>query len=53
MHEGGGHAEIESVLRLDEPLKETLGKIEKGVAQGFGDLTLADMVVAAVPEKMA
>lgn len=53
MHEGGGHAEIESVLMLDEPLKETLGKIETGVNQGFGDLTLADMVAAAVPEKMA
>ena len=53
MHEGGGHAEIESVLMLDGPLKETLGKIETGVNQGFGDLTLADMVAAAVPEKMA
>ena len=53
MHEGGGHAEIESVVKLDEPLKDTLGKIEKGVTQGFGELTLADMVVAAVPEKTA
>ena len=47
MHEGGGHAEIEGVLMLDAPLKETMAKIEKGVAQGFGDLTLADMVAAA------
>ena len=47
MHEGGGHAEIEGVLMLDAPLKDTMAKIEKGVAQGFGDLTLADMVAAA------
>ena len=48
MHEGGGHAEIEGVLMLDAPLQETMAKIEKGVEQGFGNLTLADMV-AAVP----
>lgn len=53
MHEGGGHAEIEGVLMLDAPLKETMAKIETGVAQGFGDLTLADMVAAASPGKPA
>ncbi len=53
MHEGGGHAEIEGVLMLDAPLKETMAKIEKGVAQGFGDLTLADMVAAAPAGKPA
>ena len=53
MHEGGGHAEIEGVLMLDAPLKETLARIEKGVAQGFGDLTLADMVAAAPAGKPA
>ena len=53
MHEGGGHAEIEGVLMLDAPLKETLAKIETGVAQGFGDLTLADMVAAAPAGKPA
>ena len=53
MHEGGGHAEIEGVLMLDAPLKETMAKIEKGVAQGFGDLTLADMVAAASAGKPA
>ena len=46
MHEGGGHAEIEAVLTLDAPLQETMAKIEKGLSQGFGDLTLADMVAA-------
>ena len=53
MHEGGGHAEIEGVLMLDAPLKETMAKIEAGVAQGFGDLTLADMVAAASAGKPA
>lgn len=53
MHEGGGHAEIEGVLMLDAPLKETMAKIEKGFAQGFGDLTLADMVAAAPAGKPA
>ena len=53
MHEGGGHAEIEGVLMLDAPLKETMARIEKGVAQGFGDLTLADMVAAAPAGKPA
>ena len=53
MHEGGGHAEIEGVLMLDAPLKETLAKIETGVAQGFGDLTLADMIAAAPAGKPA
>ena len=50
---GGGHAEIEGVLMLDAPLKETMARIEKGVAQGFGDLTLADMVAAAPAGKPA
>lgn len=53
MHEGGGHAEIEGVLKLDAPLQETMAKIEKGFAQGFGDLTLADMVAAAPAGKPA
>ncbi len=53
MHEGGGHAEIKGVLMLDAPLKETMAKIEAGVAQGFGDLTLADMVAAASAGKPA
>ena len=53
MHEGGGHAEIEGVLMLDAPLKETMAKIEKGFEQGFGNLTLADMVAAASAGKPA
>ncbi|NCD22348.1 MAG: YihY family inner membrane protein [Spartobacteria bacterium] len=53
MHEGGGHAEIEDVLTLDAPLQETMAKIETGLAQGFGDLTLADMVAAAPVGKPA
>jgi membrane protein len=53
MREGGGHAELEGRLTMDEALKETLAKIEKGVAQGFGELTLADMVAAAPAEKTA
>lgn len=53
MHGGGGHAEIEGVLKLDAPLKETMAKIEIGVDQGFGDLTLADMVASAPAEKTA
>lgn len=46
MRGGGDHAEIEGVLALDAPLEETLAKIETGLGQGFGDLTLADMVAA-------
>ncbi len=53
MREGGGHAEIEGVLTLDGPLKETLARIEKGIDQGFGNLTLADMVAAAPADKPA
>ena len=53
MREGGGHAEIEGVLMLDAPLQDTMAKIEKGVAQGFGDLTLADMVAVAPAGKPA
>ena len=44
---GGGHAELDSLLTLDAPLRDTLAQIEAGLAQGFGDLTLADMVAAA------
>ncbi len=47
MREGGGHAELEGLLTMDAPLKETLAKIETGLGQGFGNLTLADMVAAA------
>ncbi len=53
MREGGGHAEIEDVLQLDAPLKDTLSKIEAGVGQGFGNLTLADMVAASASGKSA
>jgi len=53
LKEGGGHAEIEGVLTLDAPLKETMAKIEAGLAQGFGALSLADMVGAAPAEKTA
>ena len=51
MHEGGGHAEIEGGLTLDAPLKDTMARIEHGLGQGFGDLTLADMVAAALADK--
>ena len=50
---GGGHGELEGTLTLDPPLQETLAKIETGLQQGFGDLTLADMVAAAPAEPTA
>ncbi|MGD9782510.1 MAG: YhjD/YihY/BrkB family envelope integrity protein [Kiritimatiellia bacterium] len=53
MRGSGEHAEIEGVLALDAPLEETLAKIETGLGQGFGELTLADMVAAAPAEKPA
>jgi membrane protein len=53
MREGGGHAELEESLKMDAPLKEALAKIESGMDQGFGELTLADMVAAASAEKTA
>lgn len=53
MQEGGGHEELEAALTMDASLKETLGKIEAGIQQGFGDLTLADMISAAPAEKTA
>lgn len=51
MREGGGHAGLEDTLQMDAPLKATLSKIEAGLAQGFGDLTLADMVADAPAEQ--
>lgn len=53
MHEGGDHAEIESGLTLDASLQETMAKIEQGIDQGFGELTLADMVAASQAGKPA
>ena len=47
MREGGSHAELEASLTVDTPLKETLAKIEQGAQQGFGNLTLADLVTAS------
>ena len=41
------------MLTMDAPLQETLAKVEAGLRQGFGDLTLADMVAAAPAEKTA
>jgi membrane protein len=51
--DGGGHPEVEESLMLDAPLKETLAKIESSLAQGFGDMTLGDMVATAPAEQMA
>jgi DNA-binding IscR family transcriptional regulator len=51
--DGGGHPEVEESLTLDAPLKETLAKIESSLAQGFGDMTLGDMVATAAAEQMA
>lgn len=51
--DGGGHPEVEESLTLDAPLKETLAKIESSLAQGFGDMTLGDMVAAAPAEQLA
>ena len=48
MREGGDHPEVDASLKLDEALNATMSNIEGGLAQGFGDLTLADMV-AAIP----
>ena len=53
MRDGGGHQELEGSFMLDASLQETLAKIESGLRQGYGDLTLADMVSAAPPEKTA
>lgn len=53
MKAGGGHAEMESVLTMDAPLKATLAQIETGLDQGFGESTLADMVASAPAEKTA
>ncbi len=50
--DGGGHPEVEESLTLDAPLKETLAKIESSLAQGFGDMTLGDMVATASAESM-
>ena len=47
IRDGGGHEELEGTLTMDAPLTETLAKIEAGLHQGFGELTLADMVAAA------
>ncbi|NLG34013.1 MAG: YihY family inner membrane protein [Lentisphaerae bacterium] len=44
LREGGGHPEVDESLKLDVPLKDTMGRIEEGLVQGFGDQTLADMV---------
>ena len=46
MQEGGGHGELEGRLRLDGPLTETMARIDRGLGQGFGEMTLADMVAA-------
>jgi membrane protein len=53
MRDGGGHEELEATLTMDASLKETLAKIEVGIQQGFGELTLADMVAAAPAEQTA
>ena len=53
IRDGGGHEELEGTLTMDAPLKETLDKIEVGLRQGFGELTLADMVAAASAGKPA
>lgn len=46
VREGGGHPEVDESIRIDEPLRATMAKFEEGLAQGFGELTLADMVAA-------
>lgn len=53
MRDGGSHSELEGSLALDAPLQNTLSKIEAGLHQGFGDLTLADLVAAAPEEQPA
>ena len=47
---GDGHVDLEGLLALDAPLQDTLSKIEAGLREGFGDLTLADMVAAVSRE---
>jgi len=47
LSEGGGEAGMENALRLDGPLQKALGNIDAGLAHGYGDMTLADMVAAA------
>jgi len=51
MREGGGHIGLAETLTMDAPMRETLAKIESGISQGFGGLTLADMVAAAPAEQ--
>jgi membrane protein len=51
LREGGGHPEVDESIRLDESLSGTMAKIEAGRAQGFGDLTLTDMVAGAPADR--
>lgn len=51
LREGGGHPEVDESIRLDESLSGTMAKIEAGLAQGFGDLTLTDMVAGAPADR--
>ena len=46
LREGGGHPEVDESIRLDDALKEVMSQIDRGMTQGFGDLTLGDMVAA-------
>jgi membrane protein len=51
LREGGGHPEVDESIRIDEPLQAAMGRIETGLTQGFGDLTLAEMVADAPNEE--
>jgi len=47
MRAGGDNLELEKSLMVDPALKSMLSKIETGLDQGFGALTVADLVAAA------
>lgn len=51
LREGGGHPEVDESIRIDEPLQAAMGRIETGLTQGFGDLTLEEMVADAPNEE--
>ncbi|HPJ57899.1 MAG: YihY/virulence factor BrkB family protein [Kiritimatiellae bacterium] len=51
LREGGGHPEVDESIRIDEPLRAAMAQIERGLTQGFGDLTLAAMAAGAPADR--
>lgn len=53
LREGGGHPEVDESIRIDDTLQEAIGKMEVGLAGGFGDLTLGDLVATCPDDDKA